>query len=76
LFIVEPVNKSSQKESKDILEKRCGESKVESFELSFGSVLPGVVRIEQSFHNETKVDIGSIDPSNSDGELNRSEVED
>jgi hypothetical protein len=69
LLVVESVNTSSQKEREEVLEERSGETKVELLELTLGSVQTRVISVEQSFHDEAKVDVGSIDTSDSDEEL-------
>jgi len=76
LLAVESVDTSSQEEREKVLEKRSGKTKVELLKLTLRSVQTRVISVKQSFHDEAKVDVGSIDTSDSDEELDRSTVKD
>jgi len=76
LLAVESVDTSSQEEREKVLEKRSGKTKVELLKLTLRSVQTRVISVKQSFHDEAKVDVGSIDTSDGDEELDRSTVKD
>jgi len=65
LLVVESVDTSSQEEREKVLEKRSSKTKVELLELTLRSVQTGVISVEQSFHDEAKVDVRGIDTSDS-----------
>jgi len=76
LLVVESVDTSSQEEREKVLEKRSSKTKVELLELTLRSVQTGVISVEQSFHDEAKVDVRGIDTSDSNEELDGSTVKD
>jgi len=76
LLVVEFVDSGSQNEREKVLEERCGKAKVELLKLTFRSVQTRVISVEQSFHDEAKVDVRSVDTSNCDEELEGTAIKD
>jgi len=70
LVVDESVDTSGEEEAEEVLEKRGSETKAESLVSTLRSVLSGIVKAEQSFHDEAEVDIGEIDTSDSNDEFN------